>query len=234
MSAFNVVVSNLDNLSESELRQVYLIVGVRLGIRDGSSAQRGAGARSNKPGKGKAAAAKSSGSRKAASKGNPSRKSQWETHPRYKEYKRLKKVVETQAKERNLSFAAVDTPERAAYNLALSQWLEAKSSFRDHRTDEHETGAASASGEGKGKGIAPPATEAVAGPSKTGKSRPSNWADEVQEEAEEAASSSEEEEAAMDVDPPRADAPVPTSSGAGKTRAGAAAPQRKVAGAKRK
>lgn len=191
MSAFSTVVGRLGDLSESELRQLYLIVGVRLGIPDGSSGRSGSGATSNKGGKAKGAAPKASGGRKAASKGNPSRKSQWETHPLYREYKRLKKVVETQAKERKLSFAAVDSPEREAYNLALSQWLEAKSSFRDRSGPEKEGEDAKASSKGKA-----PAAASAAGQRGSGQSGPSNWADEAEKEAaqDSASSSSEDEE----------------------------------------
>jgi len=148
MSAFTTVVGRLGELSESELRQLYLIVGVRLGKTDGETASRAGKGPSKKGPKGKGKVPKPSGGGKSAAKGNPSRKSQWETHPTYREYKRLKKVVETQAKEKNLSFAAVDTPEREAYNLALSQWLEAKSSFRDRTGQENEIEEASSS---KGK-----------------------------------------------------------------------------------
>jgi hypothetical protein len=132
MSALATIVGGLGELSESELRQLYLMVGVRLGFPDGSSGQsvqkKGGGKTSNaKPKTGK------SGSSGPSSKGNPSRKSQWANHPLYQEYSRLKKVVEAQAKEAKTSFNAVDTPERRAYQKAFTDWVEAKSSFRDHR-----------------------------------------------------------------------------------------------------
>jgi len=131
MSALATIFGSLGELSESELRQLYLAIGVRLGIPDvppGAMPQaRSRGKSSNtKPSAGK--------SRKTApfSGGNPQRKSQWANHPLYREYSRLKKVVEAQAKERKLSFNAVDTTESCAYRTAFSQWLEAKYSFRDH------------------------------------------------------------------------------------------------------
>jgi hypothetical protein len=203
MSAFTTVVGRLGELSESELRQLYLIVGVRLGKTDGgASASRSGKSTSNKGGKGKAAAAKSSGgAKKASSKGNPSRKSQWETHPLYREYKRLKKVVETQAKERNLSFAAVDTPERAAYNTALSQWLEAKSSFRDHSGPEKETAeASSAKGKEKATAPAPPAGQ-PAGGSSSGLTGGQSWADEVHDAMDVESESGSGEDSDRDNDP---------------------------------
>ncbi|BCH36644.1 hypothetical protein [Aspergillus lentulus narnavirus 1] len=215
MSAFSTVVGRLGELSESELRQLYLIVGVRLGIQDGSSAPRGAGSGPNKTGRAKGKVPNAPGSRKAASKGNPQRKSQWETHPLYREYKRLKKVVETQAKERNVSFAAVDSPEREAYNQALSQWLEAKSSFRDRSGDKKEGEAEAASGKGKGKdGNRPPAAAAAAGPSNSDKVRATSWADEVQKAEEEQSSSSSEDEAMPEAPAPQPESSTPLKRGA--------------------
>jgi len=184
MSAFTTVVGRLGELSESELRQLHLIVGVRLGLTEGGqSTQRAAGRAPNKGSGGKAKVAKpSGGAKKASSKGNPSRKSQWETHPLYREYKRLKKVVEAQAKEGNTSFAAVDTPEREAYNSALSQWLGAKSSFRDRSGPEEKSAeATSAKGKEKATTPAPPVTAAVSGGSSTANGGGSSWADAVQD-----------------------------------------------------
>jgi hypothetical protein len=182
MSAFATVVGRLSDLSESELRQLHSIVGIRLGIASGESRpHRGGGPTSNKVGKGKRVKdSKSQGAGKtASSKGNPSRKSQWETHPLYREYKRLKSVVETQAKEGKSSFAAVDTPERAAYNLALSQWLSAKSSFRD-RSGPQKEGAEETSAKGKEK-AGEPAPPGQPGGSSSGNARGTSWADEVQD-----------------------------------------------------
>jgi hypothetical protein len=138
MSALATIVGSLGELSESELRQLYLMVGVRLGIPDVP-----AGARPRGTGGGKASNASSGrGGRKsssrgpASSKGNPQRKSQWANHPLYIEYMRLKKVVETQAKEGKTSFNGVDTAESRAYKQAFTQWVEAKHSFRGHGDDD--------------------------------------------------------------------------------------------------
>lgn len=133
MSALGTIVGALGELSESELRQLYLMVGVRLGIPDVPSGpkvlgkDRGKTSNANRRGGGKTPA-RSAGS----SRGNPQRKSQWANHPLYREYSRLKKVVETQSKEQHCSFNGVDTAESRAYRQAFSQWLNAKSSFRDH------------------------------------------------------------------------------------------------------
>jgi hypothetical protein len=132
MSALATIVGSMGELSESELRQLYLMIGVRLGIPDVPSGAKPQGkapgkARNAKPSSGK------SGKKAPSSKGNPKRKSQWANHPLYQEYSRLKKVVEAQAKEAKTSFNTVDTAESSAYKLVFSQWLEAKSSFRDHR-----------------------------------------------------------------------------------------------------
>lgn len=131
MSALATIVGGLGELSESELRQLYLMVGVRLGIPDvpaGAKPQRQAG--------GKTAYANPSRPNKAvkgsSSKGNPTRKSQWANHPLYQEYSRLKKVVEAQAKEAKCSFNSVRTAESSAYQTAFTQWVNAKSSFRGH------------------------------------------------------------------------------------------------------
>jgi len=198
MSAFTTVVGRLSELSESELSQLYLIVGVRLGKTQASpSSQRSTGPPPNRGGgRSRSKTGAPRGGKKPSSKGNPSRKSQWETHPLYREYKRLKKVVETQAKAAKQSFAAVDTPERAAYNTALSQWLEAKSSFRDRNGPEKEAAEAT-SAKGKEAARAPPAEESPsAGPAPAentwgqhpaefqpppGQSGVHSWADEANE-----------------------------------------------------
>jgi len=192
----------LGELSESELRQLYLIVGVRLGIAEGgSSAPRITGKAPNKGLAGKAKVARPAGGAKKSSKGNPSRKSQWETHPLYREYKRLKKVVETQAKERNLSFAAVDSPERTAYNEALSQWLEAKSSFRDHRGPEtNSEEGASSKGKEKAVETAGPSRGNAPGPIPSAIGGGQSWADEVQDAMDVESDSSSDEEGEGDND----------------------------------
>jgi hypothetical protein len=235
MSAFSTVVGRLGELSESELKQLYLIVGVRLGIQDATSAGKPSRSTPNKSGKvqGGKTSKTSGGNKSAASKGNPQRKSQWETHPLYREYKRLKKVVETQATESKIAFAAVDTPERAAYNQALSQWLEAKSSFRDHSGPAKE-GAEKSSAKGKEKAASPAAPKpgdnsgSVAGPSKTGGTASSgktgeSWADEVQDAMDTDGGSDEESEPE-----PAAKEPVPTGPPAShkKTASEASLPSR--------
>jgi len=142
MSAFATVINGLNSLTESELRQLYLIVGVRIG-ESGANPAPGAKPRGRQPKAGATSLpvrAKPVADGKKGKKGNPSRKSQWETHPIYREYKRLKKVVETQAKESKTPFASIQSPEKDSYARALNQWLEAKSSFRD-RNGPKETGA---------------------------------------------------------------------------------------------
>jgi len=138
MSALATIVGGLGELSESELRQLYLMVGVRLGNPDGSPGVKRQGAAPGKTGNTKSSGGKAS--KKTAAKGNPSRKSQWANHPLYQEYSRLKKVVETQAKEAKTSFNAIDTPEGRAYRKAFTDWVEAKHSFRDHRTGGRKEG----------------------------------------------------------------------------------------------
>jgi hypothetical protein len=214
MSAFSTVVGRLGDLSESELRQLYLIVGVRLGFPDG---QTGKSSQSGAKGSGKSSRGKTSSKdassgkarKKTSSKGNPQRKSQWETHPLYKEYKRLKKVVETQAKGLKIPFASVDSPEREAYNLALEAWLGAKSSFRDHSGREAEGGEAS-SPKGKGRAVeTAPVTVTDSNHVPTGKAGRSSWADEAQEAAD-GESSSEDEDLP---DAPPVEVPGPSRGG---------------------
>jgi len=137
MSALATIVGGLGELSESELRQLYLMIGVRLGIPDAPTKPLAGGQQAGKSGNAGPSSKKSS-KKGTSSKGNPSRKSQWANHPLYQEYSALKKVVESQAKEARTSFNAVDTPERRAYNQAFIHWMEAKSSFRDRRNDGKE------------------------------------------------------------------------------------------------
>jgi hypothetical protein len=132
MSALATIVGSLGELSESELRQLYLMVGVRLGVPDVPLGVKPRGQGPGKTGGTKPSPAKG-GQKAPSSRGNPKRKSQWANHPLYQEYSRLKKVVEAQAKEAKTSFNAVDSAESRAYKQAFNHWLEAKSSFRDHR-----------------------------------------------------------------------------------------------------
>jgi len=146
--ALSAIIGRLGSLTESELRQLYQVIGIRLGYPDGAvpsgvktgggnstSAKRGKTPQGKKTGGSGKAAAKG---KNASSKGNPQRKSQWANHPLYTEYSRLKKVVESQAKEKKLSFSAVDTAESSAYKKVLTQWVEAKSSFRDRKAATNE------------------------------------------------------------------------------------------------
>jgi hypothetical protein len=136
-TALAAVVNRLGDLTESELRQLHLIVGVRLGFPDGASGvlnPKTSAAPAGKSGKGKQTRAKGSKSAKAKGVGNPQRKSQWVKHPLYQEYSRLKKVVESQSKEQKCSFNKVDTAESRAYRAAFTQWVEAKHSFRGRQT----------------------------------------------------------------------------------------------------
>lgn len=218
MSAFATVVSRLGELTESELRQVYLIVGVRLGFPDGK--ETGKSSRGITKGHAKSGGSSKTGpsgsssgktAKKTSSKGNPQRKSQWETHPLYREYKRLKKVVETQAKELKVPFASVDSPEREAYNLALEQWLGAKSSFRDREAATKE-GEEASSSKGKGRAVETAQGTTHSGdPTPTDKVGRPSWADEAQEAAD--GDSSSEDEDLPDA-PPVVGSADPSASGA--------------------
>jgi len=162
-SAFAATVGRLEELTESELRQLHLIIGVRLGLTGSgeTGATAGKSSLASTPRRGKTS--KRSGSARAA-KGNPQRKSQWANHPLWQEYHRLKKLVEAQAKEAKTSFNSVDSPERRAYQQALSQWLEAKSSFRDRKTANESSSEEESEGEQETK--SPPTRSAgAAGPS---------------------------------------------------------------------
>jgi hypothetical protein len=184
MSALATIIGGLGELSESELRQLYLVVGVRLGNPDGSAgpkAQKKSGGKPANPGTSGGTASKKSPS----SKGNPKRKSQWANHPLYIEYSRLKKVVEDQAKEAKTSFNAVDTAESSAYQLAFTRWVEAKASFR-HRGEGDESVQNAAGGAPGGSGSNQP---------KAGRKEP-----------EEEESSEEEEEEAKPPPPPQSQA----------------------------
>jgi hypothetical protein len=131
MSALATIFGSLGELSESELRQLYLAIGVRLGIPDVPTGAKPQGKKSGKTGSAKTKAAKGQPS-STSSKGNPKRKSQWANHPLYQEYNRLKKAVEAQSKEQKCSFNAVDTAESRAYREAFTRWVDAKHSFRGH------------------------------------------------------------------------------------------------------
>jgi len=131
-SAFPAVVGRLEELTESELRQLHLIVGVRLGLPDATKGS--SGGKSSKKGSAGGSKTAPGGKKGKAAKGNPARKSQWANHPLYLRYSGLKKTVEKQAKEAKTSFNAVDTAESREYRVVLSEWLSTKSSFRGRDT----------------------------------------------------------------------------------------------------
>lgn len=195
-NALATIVGSLGSLTESELRQLYLIVGVRLGFPagtepgtfvPGSSKQGSAGVKN--PRTAGPSGGKTAKMGKASSKGNPQRKSQWANHPLYQEYSRLKKVVEAQAKEMKISFNQVDTAESRAYQQAFTQWVSAKGSFRDRKARTNEEASEPEAESEKedeesttprpGSGKTAPASEAPAGgtpaadphPSKKGKGK---------------------------------------------------------------
>jgi len=186
--AFSAAVSRLDELSGSELRQLYLIIGVRLGYPDGKDPNVGSASAGIVPARGGRAAAKRSGGPRRGAKGNPGRKSQWANHPLYIEYSRLKKTVERQAKEAKTSFNAVRTDEARQYRTALSQWLEAKSSFRGRNTTKEDSSDEESDREEeqkappaqKGKERSAPSPPRKTGPPAAGSSSPvEDWAEEV-------------------------------------------------------
>jgi hypothetical protein len=134
-SAFTAVISRLGELSESELRQLHLIIGVRLGASPFQTSIVRTAGKTSYPKKNKGSAGqKPAKASSTAKRGNPVRKSQWANHPLYSEYHRLKKAVELQSKELKVTFNAVCTDESRQYKVALSQWLEAKGSFRGRKT----------------------------------------------------------------------------------------------------
>jgi len=169
-SAFAATVSRLEELTESELRQLHLIIGVRLGLTGGNAepASGKPGARS-RPGRGGKSSGR--GGRAGGAKGNPERKSQWANHPLYREYSRLKKVVESQAKEMKISFNQVQTPEQCLYREALTQWVNAKSRFRDRQTANENPSDEDSEGETEAR--PPPRTSAETAGSSSIKAGPS-------------------------------------------------------------
>jgi len=189
MSALATIVGSMGELSESELRQLYLMIGVRLGIPDVPTGVKPQRTGPGKPGNAKPSTSRA-GKKAPSSQGNPKRKSQWANHPLYQEYSRLKKVVEAQAKEAKTSFNGVDTVESRAYRQAFSQWLEAKSSFRDHR--------------GGQDGNVP--------------SREEQEDEESSEDEDEAEAASSSQTQAKPVPPPPISKPVSGSGGSGKSR----------------
>lgn len=143
-SAFSAVIDRLPELSESELRQLHAVVGIRLGFTEANAVATTKVAAPAKKPQPKAAAS----SKKKPTGGNPQRKSQWANHPLYQEYSRLKSVVESQSKEQKCSFNAVDTADSRAYKQAFIRWMEAKSRFRDHKATESSAAPAEGAPEG--------------------------------------------------------------------------------------
>lgn len=121
------IVDLMLRLSQEETSQLLAIVQARSGIATIPKKSSGTPRQGNAGSRNQGASGKSRSTRK---KGNPSRKSQWVTNPKYQEYHRLKKVVEAQAKAQKLSFNKVSTPEKMAYDAAFSAWMGEKSSFR--------------------------------------------------------------------------------------------------------
>jgi hypothetical protein len=128
-------IRELDKLSPSEVRQLWALLKERLG--EGASGSGINKSRSN-PGP------RGNSPRKSSKKGNPNRKSQWENHPLYQDYAKLKRLVKVEAKKEKVSFKDLRSETKTKYDQALTIWLEAKSTFRDHTgqkdKDEAETG----------------------------------------------------------------------------------------------
>jgi len=130
---FGGIVSALDELTESQLRQLHAIIGIRIGADSALIPAGGKSSGASTRGKTSARGRGGQGSRRGQKRGNPQRKSQWATNPLYLEYVRLKKSVETQAKEQKCSFSLVNSDEKRAYDAAFAAWMTAKSSFRSSR-----------------------------------------------------------------------------------------------------
>jgi hypothetical protein len=126
MSSSNLsnAVAALDPLSNSELEQLVGLIQIRLG-KSASRPRKTSGQKATGKKKG------GGGGKTAASKkGNPARKSQWAENAHYKEYMRLKKAVELEAKEGKVPFSAIDSDNSKLYRVALASWLTAKARFR--------------------------------------------------------------------------------------------------------
>lgn len=119
----------LDRCTDDELRQIQAVIAVRL--KETPSNTR----RAPKGGKGgsQGSKAKAKPSRKSSQKGNPQRKSQYETHPLYKVYKDAKAAMEAAAKRDKVPFSQVTGETRDRFDSALTQWVEAKHSFRSYQ-----------------------------------------------------------------------------------------------------
>lgn len=135
-------VSAIAECSEDELRQLHALVSARLGEKVSSSKTRGSDGQKVGGGKG-GKSSKGSGDAKRK-KGNPQRKSQYSTHPAYKEYRSAKTAVELAAKTEKIPFKDVTGEVRSVYDDALSAWFQAKCGFRaskkENTTSDSESG----------------------------------------------------------------------------------------------
>jgi hypothetical protein len=139
MSHLADAVRQLDKLSSDELRQLEALIAVRLG-KSASKARV-----LTKGGKGDASEKNNQSSSKAGKgkpqkKGNPTRKSQYATHPTYRAYKIAQKAMAKHCADNKVLFKDVTGEIRDAYDSALAHWVGAKSGFRAKST-EPEAGA---------------------------------------------------------------------------------------------
>lgn len=135
-------IATIDRCSEDELRQIQALIAVRLGsappkkLGGRKGKQTDGGKKGSKASPGGKSSVKGSGV--PLKKGNPQRKSQYATHPVYQAYKTAQQAVDAEAKKQKLSFSALTGPARAAYEEALSNWLQTKSGFRrSEKIDEN-------------------------------------------------------------------------------------------------
>jgi len=130
-------VSAVDRCSDDEIRQLQALIAIRLGEGPPGTARR---SRSQKAGGGKKGGKSSKTGLGRTRKGNPQRKSQYATHPVYKEFKQAKKAVEELSKEGKIPFKDVTGDARDRYDEALSNWIRAKCGFRASKTDDENSG----------------------------------------------------------------------------------------------
>jgi len=132
MSTFQEVLGKVPDLTDHEASQLVALLQARLPQLERVSNQPSRESLEKaKPARDRSGRGRGRGGGRSdvRRRGNPRRTSQWAKHPLYQKYKTAKKAVEAAAKEQAITFAAVEGPEKEAYQATFSTWLATKKTF---------------------------------------------------------------------------------------------------------
>jgi hypothetical protein len=131
-SSLATAIDAISRCSDAELFQIRAVIDTKLGNTAPTTQSRGkvgvkaGGTRGKTPGRNPRG--------RKARRGNPQRKSQFSTHPLYRQYISTKKVLAAEVKKTpGVTFKTATGPSADAYRTALEAWYQAKCGFRSKK-----------------------------------------------------------------------------------------------------